>query len=460
MTNIQEIHGEPIGGSKIAVGSEALRGRLKRSAYLHHLLEVYHSDEDNKPHDAPVWESWLSQSGELPPDFDALPTNAFLPEVLQFVDGQPVETEYAWQTRRQEVLEILRTYQLGNYPPPPPKMVAQQTGSVVDEELGGKVGQIQLVFGPSEKAVNAETLLGRRDPCMYQTVQLKAEVFIPQGKGPFPAMVEVGNREGARRMTPVSAIAARRGYVVCSFDRVDAFSAKEVYTDYDCNQLVWWAYAASRCIDYLLNLEEVIMDQIGILGHSRGGKMALIGAALDERITAAIASHPGGGSGQVAPWRYLGEKCGGETLESSTLSFPHWNHPRLRFFAGRENKLPFDSHFLMALVAPRALLVTQGDADDVGECWGAQQAYLATKRGYELLGHAERLNIVFHSSGHRLSEEALEGYVDWLDMQFGRGSLDPPEELMYTYTFDRWREVTGDNSVRIGSRQAGGLDNK
>ena len=444
MTNRHEKYREPFGFSEVAAGSEALRERLKRSAYLRHLLEVYHSDEDDKPHDAPIWESWLRQSGELPPDFDALPTNAFLPEVLQFVDGHPVETEYAWRNRRQEVLDILRAYQLGDTPPTPPKMVAQQRGSVVDEELGGRVSQIQLIFGPSEKAVLAETLVGSRDPCMYRAVQLKVEVFIPQGRGPFPAIVEVGNREGARRMTPVSAIAARRGYVVCSFDRGDAFTAREVYTGVDCNQLVWWAYAASRCIDYLLSLEEVNPVQVGVLGHSRGGKMALIAAALDERIIAAIASHPGGGSGHVAPWRYLGEKYGGETLESSTLSFPYWNHPRLRFFAGREHKLPFDSHFLMALVAPRALLVTQGDADDVGECWGAQQAYLATKRVYGLLGHAERLNITFHSGGHRLSEEALEGYVDWLDMQFGRGSLDPPEELMYTYTFDRWREVTGE----------------
>jgi cephalosporin-C deacetylase-like acetyl esterase len=249
-------------------------------------------------------------------------------------------------------------------------------------------------------------------------------------------------------MTNLSARAARRGYVVCSFDRVDAFLAKDVYTDCDCNQLVWWGYAASRCIDVLCGLDLVDPSKIAVMGHSRGGKMALVTAVLDQRVAATIASHPGAGSGQVAPWRYLGEKFGGETLESSTLSFPYWNHPRLRFFAGRENKLPFDSHFMMSLVAPRALLVSQGDADDVGECWGAQQAYLATKRVYELLGQPQQVHITFHSGGHRLSEDALEAYIDWLDMQFGRRPLDVSEELMYTYTFDRWREVTG-QEVRV-----------
>ena len=70
---------------------------------------------------------------------------------------------------------------------------------------------------------------------------------------------------------------------------------------------------------------------------------------------------------------------------------------------------------------------------------------MATKKVYELLGHPERLNISFNSGGHQLSQEVLEGYVDWRDMQFGR---KPPvfcEELMYTYTFDKWREVTGED---------------
>jgi dienelactone hydrolase len=230
-----------------------------------------------------------------------------------------------------------------------------------------------------------------------------------------------------------------------------------VYTEYDGNQLVWWAYAASRCIDYLCQRKDVDPSKIAVMGHSRGGKMAMVAAAMDQRVAATIASHPGAGSGQAAPWRYLGEKFGGETLESSTLSFPYWNHPRLRFFAGRENKLPFDSHFMMFLVAPRALLISQGDADDVGECWGAQQAYLATKEVYALLGEPQRLNIIFHAGGHRLGEDALEGYIDWLDMQFGRRPPDAPEELMYTYTFDGWRDVTGE-AVRASDFPEKGLD--
>ncbi len=47
-----------------------LRAQLRRAAYLRHILETYQSDEDNKPHDAPIWESWLRQNGELPLEYD------------------------------------------------------------------------------------------------------------------------------------------------------------------------------------------------------------------------------------------------------------------------------------------------------------------------------------------------------------------------------------------------------
>ena len=425
--------------------STGLRDRLRRAACLQHLLETYQSDEDDKPHDAPIWENWLRQSGELPPEFDDLPTNAFLPNVLQFNDGRLVTSPEEWRLRTQEVLAILEQYQLGVCPPPPPDLVVEELAEAVDEERNGRIKQLRLIYGPSAKAIRADTLVPYKDPAMYRTVHLHVELFIPNGNGPFPAVVEVGSRRGDRITGSLSARAAQRGYVVCTFDRNDAFRAKDVYTDYQYVELGWWAFGASRCIDYLLSVDVVNHEKIAVIGHSRGGKMALITAALDGRVAAVIASHNGAGAGTTPPWRYLGEKYGGETLESSTLSFPYWNHPRLRFFAGRENKLPFDSHFLMALVAPRAFLITEGDADDVSEPWATQQAYLATQEVYTLLGHPERLNIAFHPGGHRLAEEVFDQYIDWLDMQLGEDRPNFPNQLMYTYTFEKWRELTGEN---------------
>ncbi len=42
--------------------------------------------------DVPSFREWLQKTGELPPDFDALPRVNGLPDPLQFLDGRPVRT--------------------------------------------------------------------------------------------------------------------------------------------------------------------------------------------------------------------------------------------------------------------------------------------------------------------------------------------------------------------------------
>ena len=435
-----------------------LRGRLKRAADLQHLLQVYETEEGVDPQKAPIWEAWLRRTGELPPDFDALPTSALLPEVLRFNDGSPVGSPAAWQRRRREVLALLEHWQLGECPPPPAALAVEDHGLVAGAASGGTVRRLCLVYGPSAKAVAADMALVHKDPGMYRTVRLNVELFIPDGPGPFPALVTMGHRVGDRLHGWLARQATARGYVVCAFDREDAGSAEKVYTSgFAYNELGWWAYGASRCIDHLGSLPSVDPARIAIAGHSRGAKMAMVAAVYDQRVAAAVISHPGSGAGMTEPWRYLGEKFGGETLEYSTRVFPYWNPPRLRFFAGRENKLPFDAHFMVALMAPRPMLMTEGDADDVGETWGGQQAFLAAREVYALLGKPDSLNMAFQSGGHHLPDEVLSGYVDWLDMRLGRRPLDWSDDLMYTYTFDTWCELTGEE-VDPKSFPARGLD--
>ncbi len=448
---------------------KGLRGQLRRAAQLRHLLDTFHEPADPL-RDAPLWEAWLARTGELPPDFDALPACALLPDLLTAADGTPVRTVADWQRRRHEIRAILDHYQLGSYPPPPPKMLVEELSACRDEATGGTLKRLRLLYGPVAEGVAAEQGVAWHDYSTYRAAQVHAELYLPPGEGPFPAVVGIGYRREGRPPTGdlwaalggqlqdrLAPYAARRGYAVCLFDTIDAFAARDAFVGCDENELVWWAYAASRCLDHLLCLPQVDAAHIAVAGHSRGGKMAAVAMAVDERFAAGIASHPGAGAGTVAPWRYLGEKNGGETLEYSTRVYPYWNHPRLRFFAGRENHLPFDSHFLLALAAPRALLIGEGEADDVDECWGGQQAYLATREVYRLLGFPEQLGIVFHPGGHDIPATALEGYVDWLDMCCGRRPFAPPQELMYTYTFEGWRELTGE-AIDPGSYPERGLD--
>src|SRR4029078_10537047 len=86
----------------------------------------------------------------------------------------------------------------------------------------------------------------------------------------------------------------------------------EIYPDYDWSCLGRWAWAASRTVDYLTTLPEVNKEQIGLAGHSRNGKQALLAAAFDERIGAVVPSS--GNTGECDHWRATNDMFGHETL--------------------------------------------------------------------------------------------------------------------------------------------------
>ncbi|HEY0670317.1 MAG TPA: acetylxylan esterase, partial [Sphingobacteriaceae bacterium] len=260
----------------------------------------------------------------------------------------------------------------------------------------------------------------------------------------FPVILEpVGSSGSAISTQTLERI--KRGYMVCQYDRRDAETMGPVYVENDMNQLEWWAWNAGRCVDYLYTRSDVDKNKIAVAGHSRGGKSALLSAVMDERIAAVIPSHPGSGAGTFNLWRYGGEKFGGETLEISTRQFPYWNNNRMRFFIGRENKMPFDSHFLVGLIAPRACLISTGILDGVGEVWGDQQSYLESKKVYRLLGRENALGFYASPGGHEVTPEMRKDYLDWLDMQFGKKPFAFKENLVYSYTFDEWKKATGEN---------------
>ena len=49
---------------------------------------------------APQFNEWQQRTGELPPDFDALPRNNFLPDPFTFMNDRAVRTASDWTARR------------------------------------------------------------------------------------------------------------------------------------------------------------------------------------------------------------------------------------------------------------------------------------------------------------------------------------------------------------------------
>jgi dienelactone hydrolase len=202
------------------------------------------------------------------------------------------------------------------------------------------------------------------------------------------------------------------------------------------------AWGAHRAVDYLYTLPQVNKEQIAITGHSRNGKQSLLAGVFDERITAVISSSSGTG-GEI-PYRYTDESHDNETIDRITTNFPHWLHPRLRFFVGREHQLPIDQNTLMAAIAPRPLLLTSASTESQGNPWGIEQSYLSLQKVYDFLGAPEKLGIRMRLGLHSTHARDNEAFVDFLDIQFGRKKLPWQNQLLYGYSFDKWKKLSGE----------------
>lgn len=135
------------------------------------------------------------------------------------------------------------------------------------------------------------------------------------------------------------------------------FGTERTRKEQEWGVLAVWAFAARCVMDYVEQIPEIDAANVAVTGHSRCGKAALWCGANDERFRAVMPN----GSGCCGAALSLGKT--GENLASIQTFFPHWFVSGFRRYAGKENELPFDQHFLLAAVAPRILHVGSGSED-------------------------------------------------------------------------------------------------
>jgi dienelactone hydrolase len=144
-------------------------------------------------------------------------------------------------------------------------------------------------------------------------------------------------------------------------------------------RMVW---DAIRAADFLESRPEVDPKRIACLGHSLGAKVVLYVMAFDERYCAGVMSEGGVG-----------------------LEFSNWDAP---WYLGPQIRRPgfhLEHHQLLALAAPRPMLLIAGDSAD-GE---RSRAFLdAARPVYELFGAGAGLRFFNHHQGHVYGSEARD----------------------------------------------------
>ncbi len=140
-----------------------------------------------------------------------------------------------------------------------------------------------------------------------------------------------------------------------------------------------WAFASMRMMDLLEQDERIRADKVFTYGHSRQGKSALVAAAFDSRFAGSIAHQSGTGGAA------LNRSHNGESIASITKTYPHWFTPA---YANLPEQDPanFDQHFLIAMLAPRALMLGNARRDVWSDPVSTFRAAEAASPVWELFG--------------------------------------------------------------------------
>lgn len=315
-----------------------------------------------------------------------------LPDPLQFEDGRRVTTAEEWGERRREIIASVSQFEYGHMPPAPGNV--SRTDSLESETRFDDTSHfesLRLAFGPE------------------MSLRTTVHVYTPSdASAPLPVILRFGlGGEHAKA-------ANDRGYAFVCFEQTsldpdteghdEVGPAQAAYPNYDWASVAVWAWCASRVMDYVESDDRFDANRAVITGHSRTGKAALLAGALDERFALVVPN--GSGCGGAAMFR--NPPKGVETLELITRAsrFKSWFHADFGQFGDRENTLPFDQHFLRALVAPRVILSTDAFGDQWCNPPGTQWAWRGAQPVFEFLGVPKNNLIHFREGNHdQLAED-------------------------------------------------------
>lgn len=198
-----------------------------------------------------------------------------------------------------------------------------------------------------------------------------------------------------------------------------------------------WAFAASRVMDYVLTLDEIDKERIFVIGHSRLGKTALWTAAQDERFAMGISNDSGCSGASLSRMNRFDRNAENNSIIYER--FPYWFCKNYAKYSNNEDDMPFDQHFLVAAIAPRAVAV--GSA--VEDLWACPEGEFESAREagkiFERLGldglsyphdgempkpytHICDGMVSYHirNGSHFLSRTDWLAYMDFADKRFGK----------------------------------------
>lgn len=323
-----------------------------------------------------------------------------LPPLLVGADGTKITTREGWEEARTALRDAWMTH-LGT---PPGKPSALDARVVETGREDGYTRQLLSFAAEGDDRIRAYLLVpddlpeGAKRPAVVVFHETTPDTFRqPAGLGRKPELA-------------LAVHLTRRGYVTlspeCYILRAPGGGAGGQPIDWARAQASALArrspgwtgmgkmtFDASRCIDFLETVPEADKDRIGCIGFSLGAKEVLYAMAFDPRYKAGVANEGGVGlrmSNWADPW-YLTEKIAGQIPAS-------------------------ENHQVLALVAPRPILLLAGGAVDGEASWPFVRAVLPV---YDLYGALDSVGLFDHKGKHTFPREGRRVAYRWLDHWLG-----------------------------------------
>lgn len=316
-----------------------------------------------------------------------------MPDILTFNDGTPVKTAEDWTRRRREIYDLIIPVEYGGMPPAlAPEMT---TAELISEN---SCVRRYSAIAPTDFLEYYANIGGGATPLSF-----RMQVWKPAGEGKFPVILS-GDGCWDYLSDEILIELIRRRFAVVLFNRCevardwDGADDKGIYRAFPgtYGTISAWAWSYHRAYDALLTTDFADPGRIYITGHSRGGKTVELAAATDKRI--AGCGDNNSGCGGFGCFRVRNNRA--ETIADITKVFPHWFARDFSKWAGRESELPFDQHFLAALIAPRPLNIAVAYGDRWANPVGACETFRHAEKLYSFLGAAGNYRIVFREGGH------------------------------------------------------------
>lgn len=365
------------------------------------------------------------------PALESLPVIDPLTDPFMQSDGKKRSTKFSdWEKRRNEIGAEFQHYEIGTKPGKPETITASY---VTDSTNWGTLTVNITVKGHS--------------------MTLTSKISVPAGPGPFPAVIGMNSLNGS---IPADIFTSRNiARITFSHNQVTVYNKAQntdpffqLYPDQNIDntgQYAAWAWGVSRIIDGLELVKgslPIDLKHLAVTGCSYAGKMALISGAYDERIALTIAQESGGGG--ATAWRV--SETLGEVERLGATNYQWFKDDMMQFAGMNVSRLPHDHHELMAMVAPRALLVT-GNTDYF---WLANPSnYVAARAAHEVwktFGIGDRFGFYIdgkhpHCNIPQTERPAVEAFVD--KFLLGKNvstdvTVNPYPDMNYQRWFQWW----------------------